>query len=57
MDLAMQTISNDLTARNDTIQDLKEFKQHSVTTQAKKGEQLVGMTPAIKKAFSLMVMI
>ena len=50
----MQISSNDKTVRSDTIQDLKEFNQQSLTTQAKKGEQLVSMTPAIKKAFSLM---
>ena len=48
----MQIISNDKTVRNDTIQDLKEFNQQSLTTQAKKGEQLVFMMPAIKKAFN-----
>ena len=50
----MQLISNDKTVRNDTIQDLKEFNQQSLTTQAKKGEQLASMMPAIKKAFNLM---
>ena len=50
----MQLSSNDKTVRNDTIQDLKEFNQQSLTTQAKKGEQLVGMMPAIKKAFNLL---
>ena len=50
----MQIISNDNSVRNDTIQDLKEFNQQSLTTQAKKGEQLVSMMPAIKKAFNLM---
>ena len=50
----MQIISNDNSVRNDTIQDLKEFNQQSLTTQAKKGEQLVSMIPAIKKAFNLM---
>ena len=50
----MQTISNDKTVRIDTIQDLKEFNQQSLTTQAKKGEQLVSMITAIKKAFNLM---
>ena len=40
--------------RNDTIEDLKDFNQQSLTTQAKKGEQLVSMMPAIKKAFNLM---
>ena len=50
----MQISSNDNSVRNDTIQDLKEFNQQSLTTQAKKGEQLVSMMPAIKKAFNLM---
>ena len=50
----MQLSSNDKTVRNDTIQDLKEFNQQSLTTQAKKGEQLVSMMPAIKKAFNLL---
>ena len=54
MELAMQIISNDKTVRNDTIQDLKEFNQQSLTTQAEKGEQLVSMMPAIKKAFDLL---
>ena len=50
----MQLSSNDKTVRNDTIQDLKDFNQQSLTTQAKKSEQLVSMMPATKKAFSLM---
>ena len=50
----MQLSSNDKTVRTDTIQDLKEFNQQSLTTQAKKGEQLVSLMPAIKKAFNLM---
>ena len=52
----MQTISNDKTKRNDIIQDLKDFNQKSLTTQAKKGEQWVSMMPAIKirKVFNLM---
>ena len=54
MELAMQINSNDKTVRSDTIQDLKEFNQQSLTTQAKKGEQLISMMPAIKKAFKLM---
>ena len=54
MELAMELSSNDKTVRNDTIQDLKDFNQQSLTTQAKKGEQLVSMMPAIKKAFNLM---
>ena len=54
MELAMQPISNDKTVRNDTIQDLKEFNQQSLSTQAKKGEQLTAMMPAIKKAFNVL---
>ena len=50
----MQLSSNDKTVRNDTIQDLKDFNHQSLTTQAKKGEQLVSMMPAIKKVFNLM---
>ena len=54
MDLAMQIISTDKTVRNDTIEDLKEFNSQSLTTQAKKQEQLVSLMPAIKKAFNLL---
>ena len=52
MELAMQLGSSDKTVRNDTIQDLKDFNQQSPSTEAKKGEQLVSMKPAIKKAFN-----
>ena len=54
MELAMQIISTDKTVRNDTIQDLKEFKSQSLSSLAKKGEQLTSMMPAIKKVFDLM---
>ena len=54
MELAMQIISNDTTVRNDTIEDLKDFKSQPLSTRAKKGEQLVSMMPAIKKAFHLL---
>ena len=50
----MQRSSSDQTVRNDTIEDLKELNQQSLTTQAKKGEQLLSMMPAIKKAFNLL---
>ena len=50
----MQISSSNQTVRNNTIQDLKEFNQQTLTTQAKKGEQLVSMMPAIKKAFNLL---
>ena len=49
----MQLISNDKTVRSNTVQDLKEFKNQSLATQAKKGEQLVSMVPANKQAFDL----
>ena len=54
MELAMRIISDDKTVRSDTVQDLKEFNSQSLTTHAKKGEQIVSMMPAIKKAFDLM---
>ena len=47
----MQFISNDKTARSDTVQVLKEFNSQSLSTRVKKGEQLVSMMPAIKKNF------
>ena len=50
----MQLGSSDQSVRNDTIQDLKDFNQQSLSTQAKKGEQLVSMMRAIKKAFNLL---
>ena len=54
MEIAMQLISSDQTVRNDTIQDLKDFNQQSLSTQAKKGEQLTSMMPAIKKPFNVL---
>ena len=54
MELAMQIMSNDITVRSNTVQDLKDFNSQSLATEAKKGEQLVSMMPAIKKAFDLM---
>ena len=50
----MQIISKDKTVGNDIVNDLKEFNNQSLSTQAKKGEQLVSMMPAIKKAFNLL---
>ena len=50
----MQNISKDKTVRNDTIQDLKDFNQQCLTTEAKKGEHFVSMMPVIKKTFNLM---
>ena len=54
MELAMQLSSNDKSVRDDTIQDLKDFNSQSLSTKAAKGEQLVSMIPAIKKAFNLL---
>ena len=50
----MQIISIDKTVRNDTREDLKEYNSQSLSTRAKKGEQLVSLMPAIKKAFNLL---
>ena len=52
--LAMQIISNDKTVRNNTVNDLKEFNNQFLATQAKKGKQMVSMTPANKSASDLM---
>ena len=49
----MQSISNDKTIRSDTVQDLKQINLQCLTTQAKKGEKLVSMMPAIDRAFDL----
>ena len=54
MELAIQLISTDQTVRDDTIQDSKDFNQQSLSTQAKKGELLTSMMPAIKKAFNVL---
>ena len=54
MELAVQIGSTNQKVRNNTIQDLKDFNQQSLSTRAKKGEQLVSMMPAIKEAFTLM---
>ena len=54
MDLAVEFISNDKTLRNAIMADLKEFNNQSLASQAKKGEQLVYIMPANKKAFSLL---
>ena len=54
MELAMQIVSNDKTVGNDTMQDLKKFNTQSLSTQGKKGEQIVSMLPAIKKAFDFL---
>ena len=50
----MQLISTDQTIRNDTMQDLRDFNEQSLSTRAKKGELLTSMMPAIKKAFNLL---
>ena len=50
----MEINSTDQTVRNNTVEDLKEFNSQSLATKAKKGEQLVTMMPAIKKAFNLL---
>ena len=50
----MQIISTHKTVRNDTMENLKNFNSQSLSTRAKKGEQLVSMMPAIKKAFNFL---
>ena len=50
----MKVFSTDKAIRNVTKQDIKNFNNQSLTTPAKKSEQLVSMMPAIKKTFNLM---
>ena len=50
----MQISSTNQKVRNNTVQDLKDFNQQSLSTQAKKGEQLTSMMPAIKKTFNVL---
>ena len=50
----MQFLSNDQLVRNNTVQELKEFNSQSLSTQARKGEQVAYMMPAFEKAFDLM---
>ena len=54
MELTMQIITKYQTVKSYTVQDLKGFNSQSGKSQAKKGEQLVSMMPAIKKNFNLM---
>ena len=56
-ELAIQISSNDKTVRNVTIQDIEDFNQKSLTTQAKKGEQLFAMVRLLKKLLIFYVMI
>ena len=50
----MQIISFDQSVKSNTVQVLKEFNSLSLVTQAKRGEKLVYLMPAIKKAFDSM---
>ena len=50
----MQLFSSDQTVRDNTIEGLKDFNSQSHSTRSKKGEKLVSMMPAIKKAFNLL---
>ena len=54
MESAMQLISIDKTVGSITLHGLKAFNSQSLATQAKKGEQLVSMMLAVKKAFDSM---
>ena len=50
----MQIFSTAETVRSDTIQNLQEFNSQSLSSQAKKREQLTSMMPDIKKPSNLM---
>ena len=51
MEVAIRFISNDDIVKSITVKDKKVLNWQSLSTQAKKGEQLVSMMPAIKKGF------
>ena len=50
----MQIISKNQIVRSNTVQALTEFDSQSLSTQARNGEQLVSMMPAIEKSFDSM---
>lgn len=54
MEQGIKLMSTNQEVRSIATQDLKDFNEQSLTTQAKKGEQLVAMMPAVKKAFRMM---
>ncbi len=54
MDLALAIVKDDRSVREESKTSLKEFKEQSLQTQAKKGEQFTVMMPAIKRAFEMM---
>jgi regulator of replication initiation timing len=54
MDLAIELVKENDKIKQQALNDLKEFKKQSLQTQAKKGEQLTAMIPAIKEAFTMM---
>ena len=45
----MQLISSDKNVRSNSVQDSKDCNSQSLSTQAKKGEQLVFVMTTIKK--------
>ena len=51
MELAMQLISTDQTVRDNTIQDLKDFNQQSLSTQAKKRRTVNKYDARYQKSF------
>ena len=53
MELAMQIVSKDKTVRSNAVIDLKVINNQTLATQVKKGEQLVSMMQAIRKAFDI----
>ena len=54
MELAKQIFSIDKTVKINAVQDSKKFNSQSLSTQAKKGEQLFSLMIAIEKTFDLM---
>ena len=51
MDLTIEIASNDKIITEETIQDLHYYNSQSFLTQTKTGDQLVVMSPDIKKVY------
>ena len=51
MELAMQLISTDETVRSNTLQDLKDFNQQSLSTQVKKRRTINSYDASNQKSF------
>jgi predicted metalloprotease with PDZ domain len=54
MEQSFELVKTNNEVKKEIIENIKDFKKQSLATQAKKGEELVAMMPAVKKAFNIM---